>query len=97
MAKKYENVEKIAGLLGDELLGGLQTRLSATEKSLSGILKKLSALEVEKQEREAALRAEEEVRAQAEAERIAAEEAAKEAAKAAEEAAKEKKSEAKRS
>ncbi len=91
MAKKYENVEKIAGLLGDELLGGLQTRLSATEKSLSGILKKLSALEVEKQEREAALRAEEEARAQAEAERIAAEEAAKEAAKAAEEAAKEKK------
>ena len=83
MAKKYENVEKILGLLDDEQLGGLQKRLSSTERSLSDILKKLSALESEKAEREAseaAARAEEEAR-------IAAEEAAKaaeEAAKAAE-------------
>ena len=91
MAKKYENVEKIAGLLGDELLGGLQTRLSATEKSLSGILKKLSALEADKQEREAALKAEEEARAQAEAARIAAEEAAKAEQEAAKESEKAKK------
>ena len=45
MAKKYENVEKILGLLDDEQLGGLQKRLSSTERSLSDILKKLSALE----------------------------------------------------
>ena len=83
MAKKYENVEKILGLLEDEQLGGLQKRLSSTERSLSDILKKLSALEGEKAEREmaeAAAKAEEEAR-------IAAEEAAKaaeEAAKAAE-------------
>ncbi len=66
MAKKYENVEKILGLLGEEQLGGLQKRLSSTEKSLSDVLKKLAALEIEKAEREAA--------AQAEAERLAAEE-----------------------
>ncbi|MBE7077279.1 MAG: translation initiation factor IF-2 [Clostridiales bacterium] len=95
MAKKYENVEKIASLLDDKQLGGLQKRLSSTEKSLSDILKKLSALEAEKQEREvaeAAARAEAEARAAAEeAARIAAEEKAKEeAAKAAEEKAKEK-------
>ena len=42
MAKKYENVEKILGLLEDEQLGGLQKRLSSTERSLSDILKKLS-------------------------------------------------------
>ena len=80
MAKKYENVEKILGLLDDEQLGGLQKRLSSTEKSLSDILKKLSVLEAEKAEREAAeaaARAEEEARI-----------AAAEAAKAAEEAAK---------
>ena len=95
MAKKYENVEKIASLLDDKQLGGLQKRLSSTEKSLSDILKKLSALEAEKQEREvaeAAARAEAEARAAAEAAaRIAAEEKAKEeAAKAAEEKAKKK-------
>ncbi len=73
MAKKYENVEKILGLLGDEKLGGLGKRLSSTEKSLTDILKKLSALETEKAEREAA---------------EAAARAAEEAAKAAEEAAK---------
>jgi len=82
MAKKYENVEKILGLLDDQQLGGLQKRLSSTERSLSEILKKLSVLETEKAEREAseaALKAEEEARA-------AAEEAAK-AAKEAEQAA----------
>ena len=86
MAKKYENVEKILGLLDDEQLGGLQKRLSSTEKSLSDILKKLSALETVKAEREAqeaAAKAEEEARIAAEEAAKAAEEAAK-AAKAAE-------------
>ena len=80
MAKKYENVEKILGLLGDEQLGGLQKRLSSTEKSLSEIIKKLSVIETEKAERdaaEAAARAEEEARIAAEAAAKAAEEAAK--------------------
>ncbi len=75
MAKKYENVEKILGLLDDTQLGGLQRRLSSTEKSLSDVLRKLSALEIEKAEREAAFKAEEE-----------AAKAAEEAAKAAKEA-----------
>ena len=79
MAKKYENVEKILGLLDDEQLGGLQKRLSSTEKSLSEIMKKLSVIETEKAEREAAEAA---ARAE-EAARIAAEEAAKAAAAAA--------------
>ncbi len=85
MAKKYENVEKILGLLDDEQLGGLQKRLSSTERSLSDVLKKLSVLETQKAEREAQ---EEIARAQEEA-RVAAEEAAKaeQAAKAAEEKA----------
>ena len=87
MAKKYENVEKILGLLDETQLGGLQKRLSSTEKSLSEILKKLSALEAEKAEREAAEAA---ARAQEEA-RLAAEEAAK--AAAAEKAEKAKESE----
>ncbi|MBQ8394848.1 MAG: translation initiation factor IF-2, partial [Clostridia bacterium] len=88
MAKKYENVEKILGLLDDSQLGGLQKRLSSTEKSLSEILKKLSALEAEKAEREAAeaaARAEEEARIAAEeaaeAEKAAAAQAEKEAPK----------------
>ncbi len=99
MAKKYENVEKILGLLEDEQLGGLQKRLSSTEKSLSDVLKKLSALESEKAEREAAeavARAEEEARIAAEeaakaekAAKAAEEKAAKAAAKKAEKAAKE--------
>ena len=80
MAKKYENVEKITSLLDDEKLGGVQKRLLSTEKNLSGILKKLAALETEKQEREAA-----EVVARAEAEAAAAK-AAEEAARAAAEA-----------
>jgi len=97
MAKKYENVEKITTLLDDQQLGGVQKRLLSTEKSLAGILKKLAAMEAEKQEREAAeaaARAEEEARLAAEeAARIAAEEKAKAeaAAKAAEESEKPKK------
>ena len=78
MAKKYENVEKLTGLLGDNQLGGLQKRLSSTEKSLAEILKKLSVLETEKAERDAAEAA---AYAQEQA-RIAAEEAAKAAAEA---------------
>ncbi len=81
MAKKYENVEKILGLLDDTQLGGLQKRLVSTERNLSEIMKKLSVIETEKAEREAAAKAEEE--------RIAAEEAAKAAAKEAAKLAKE--------
>ena len=81
MAKKYENVEKVLGLLDDAQLGGLQKRLSSTEKNLSEILKKLSVLEADKQERDA----QEAARIAEEEARIAAEEAAK--AKAAEEKA----------
>ena len=92
MAKKYENVEKILGLLDDKQLGGLQKRLTSTEKSLSEILRKLSAMEAEKAEREAAEAA---ARAEEEA-RIAAEEAAKAAAEAAEAAAKEEVAKAKK-
>ena len=84
MAKKYENVEKLTGLLDDSQLGGLQKRLSSTEKSLAEILKKLSVLETEKAEREAAEAvafAQEQARiAAAEAAKAAAEAAAKEAA-----------------
>ena len=77
MAKKYESVEKITALLDDEKLGGVQKRLLSTEKSLSGIMKKLAALETEKQEREAA---EVVAKAEAEAAAKAAEEAARVAA-----------------
>lgn len=97
MAKKYENVEKILGLLDDKNLGGMQKRLAATDKNLSDILKKLSALEAEKAEYEAAqaLKAEEErlametaeKAAQEEAERVAKEKEEKKKAKAAEKAA----------
>ena len=87
MAKKYENVEKILGLLDDERLGGLQKRLSSTEKSLSEILKKLSVLETEKAEREAAEAAEAAARAEEEA-RLAAEAEAKAKAEAEEKAKK---------
>ncbi len=75
MAKKYENVEKVLGLLDDAQLGGLQKRLSSTEKNLSEILKKLSVLEADKQERDA-----QEAARLAEEARIVAEKAAKEAA-----------------
>ena len=68
MAKKsYENVENIKELLEDKKLGGLQKRIFSTEKNLSEILKKLSALEVEKAEKEATLRAEMEKAEQAKA------------------------------
>ncbi len=91
MAKKYENVEKILGLLDEEGLGGLQKRLSSTERSLSDVLKKLSVLEGEKAERDAAAAAaraaEEAARAAEEAEK-AAKAAAEKAAKEAEQAAK---------
>ena len=83
MAKKYENVEKITSLLDDEKLGGVQKRLLSTEKSLSGILKKLATLETEKQEREVA-----EAAAKLEAEAAAAKAAEEAAIKAAEEKAK---------
>ena len=85
MAKKYENVEKVLGLLDDAQLGGLQKRLSSTEKNLSEILKKLSVLEADKQERdaqEAARIAEEEAKAKA-AEAAAAKEAEEKAEQAA--------------
>ncbi len=89
MAKKYENVEKILGLLDEEGLGGLQKRLSSTEKSLADVLKKLSVMEGEKAEREAAeaaaRAAEETAKAAAEAEK-AAKEAAEKAKKEAEKA-----------
>ncbi len=55
MAKNdYKNVEKVKELLGEAQLGGLRKRLSATEKSLNDILKKLNAMEQQKAEREAA-------------------------------------------
>ena len=79
---KFENVEKILELLEDEHVGGVLKRLSSTEKNLSDILKKLSVMETEKAERDAA----EAAAKAAEEARIAAEEAAKAqaAAKAAE-------------
>ena len=47
MAKNdYKNVEKVKELLGEEHLGGLRKRLSATEKSLNDILKKLTVKDV---------------------------------------------------
>ena len=82
MAKKYEYVENVTKLLGEDKLGGLQKRLSSTEKMLSDVLKKLSVIEAEK-EREAAILREEAERAEAEA----AERAAREAQEAAEKAA----------
>ena len=76
MAKKYENVENVVKLLGEDKLGGLLKRLSSTEKTLADILKELSVLEAEKAERDA----------QAEAIRLAEE--AERAKKVAEETAK---------
>ncbi len=87
MAKKYENLEKVLGLLDDKKLGGLQKRLSSTEKNISEILKKLALMEAEKAEREAAEAA---ARAAEEA-RLAAEEAARIAAEEEKKAAKAKK------
>ncbi|MBQ8428049.1 MAG: translation initiation factor IF-2, partial [Clostridia bacterium] len=74
--KSYKNVEKITELLGEKQLGSLNKRLTSTEKSLAEILRKLTALENEKAEREAA----------EEAARLEAQRAAEETAKAAEEA-----------
>ncbi len=65
MAKKYENVENVVKLLGEDKLGGLLKRLSSTEKTLADIMKELSVLEAEKAERDA--------QAQAEAMRLAEE------------------------
>ena len=87
MAKKYENVEKIAKLLDDEGLGGLQKRLFATEKNLSEIVKKLTVLETEKAEREAIAKAEAEKAAAAKA--LAEEQAKKQVAPKQEETKKE--------
>ncbi len=90
---KYENVEKILGILEGEKLGSVMKRLSATEKNLSEILKNLTALETEKAEREAAeaARLAEEARlaalAAAEAEKAEKEAKAKAEAEAAEAAA----------
>ena len=87
MAKKYENVEKITRLLDDSVLGGLQKRLASTEKNLSEILKKLSTLEADKEEREAAeaaARAEAEAEAAKAAAELAAQKAQEETAQAAE-------------
>ena len=64
MAKKYENVEKVKELLDDKQLGQLQKRIFSTEKSLAEILRKLSALEADKAEKEALAR-EEAARAEA--------------------------------
>ena len=47
-AKKYENAEKIAELLGAGGLKNASERLLSSEKQLSEILKKLTALEEEK-------------------------------------------------
>ena len=75
---KYENVEKISGLLSEEKLGGLTKKLSSTEKNISEILRNLTALEAEKAARDAA-----EAAARAEEARLAA--LAEQAAKAAQE------------
>ncbi len=77
MAKNdYKNVEKVKELLGEERLGGLRKRLSATEKSLNDILKKLNALEQQKAEQEAAAAAAAAELAAQEAARLAAQQAA---------------------
>ena len=89
--KKYENAEKVAELLGAGGLKNATERLLSSEKQLSEILKKLTALEEERDRAEAEEKriAEEKAQAaRAEEERIAAEAAAKEAEKAAKEAAK---------
>ncbi|MFR1983296.1 MAG: translation initiation factor IF-2 [Christensenellaceae bacterium] len=62
MAKKYENVEKVTELLDEKQLGQLQKRIYSTEKSLAEILRKLSALEADKSERDAELAREEALR-----------------------------------
>ncbi len=51
---KFENVEKLKGLLDGGELGTLQKKVSQAERSLSEILKKLSVLEEKKAELDAA-------------------------------------------
>ncbi len=53
MARKYENVESILSVLGDDRLGGVLKRLSTMEKSVSETLKKITAMEAEKAQAEA--------------------------------------------
>ena len=88
----YENIEKLGGLLRAEEIGALQKSVSASEKKLSDLLKKLNDLEAaairrreeeEARMREAALEAERKER-----ERLAAEAALKEAEEQAKEAQK---------
>ncbi len=90
MAKKYENIENISVNISGAKLSELSKNISAAEKKVSEILKKLSALEVsmtaKKMEEE---RANAEREAQAAAEKAAAEKAAADKA-AAEKAAAEK-------
>ena len=70
---KYENVEKISELLGEDQLGSVAKKLASTEKNILEIIKNLTVLEAEKAARdaqEAAARAEE-ARLAAEAEKAA--------------------------
>ena len=57
-ANRYENAEKVKELLDEKQLGQLQKRIFSTEKSLSEILRKLSALEADRAEKEALAREE---------------------------------------
>ncbi|MDD6996195.1 MAG: hypothetical protein SPH68_07685, partial [Candidatus Borkfalkiaceae bacterium] len=52
-AKKYENAENITELLGEGGLKNASERLLSSEKQLSEILKKLTALEEERARAEA--------------------------------------------
>ena len=47
-ANRYENAEKVKELLDEKQLGQLQKRIFSTEKNLSEILRKLSALEADR-------------------------------------------------
>ena len=84
--KKYENAEKVTELLGAGGLKNAGERLLSSEKQLSEILKKLTALEEQRDRAEAEEKriAEEKAQAaRAEEERTAAEETAQESEKAA--------------
>lgn len=84
--KKYENAEKVTELLGAGGLKNAGERLLSSEKQLSEILKKLTALEEERDRAEAEEKriAEEKAQAaRAEEERTAAKETAQESEKAA--------------
>ena len=95
MAKKYENLENITELLGAGKLKTASERLLSSEKELSEILKKLTALEEEKARAEAEAaekeaeekriaEAEEQVRREAEEAKAAAEKEAEQAREKAE-------------